>query len=67
MKLPKLRTGPIGERVLSHTLQATRPSSLLHPVRALKEGYDPKTFTQTQLKELWDMSESIMYSLMYYL
>ena len=41
--------------------------NLIHPARALKEGYDPKTFTQTQLKELWDMSESIMYSLMYYL
>ncbi len=41
--------------------------NLIHPARALKEGYDPKTFTQDQLKELWEMSEYIMHSLMYYL
>lgn len=41
--------------------------NLIHPARALKEGYDPKTFTHDQLKEFWDMSESIVHSLMYYL
>jgi hypothetical protein len=41
--------------------------NLIHPARAIKEGYDPKTFTQDQLAELWEMSESIMHSLMYYL
>lgn len=41
--------------------------NLIHPARALKEGYDPKTFTHDQLKELWEQSESIMHSLMYYL
>jgi len=41
--------------------------NLVHPARALKEGYNPETFTQDQLKELWEMSESIMHSLMYYL
>lgn len=41
--------------------------NLIHPARALKEGYDPKRFTHDQLTELWEMSESIMHSLMYYL
>jgi hypothetical protein len=41
--------------------------NLIHPARAIKDGYDPKTFTQDQLAELWEMSESIMHSLMYYL
>ncbi len=41
--------------------------NLIHPARALKEGYDPRTFTHEKLNELWEMSESIMHSLMYYL
>lgn len=41
--------------------------NLIHPARALKEGYDPRTFSQDKLNELWDMSESVMHSLMYYL
>ncbi len=41
--------------------------NLIHPARALKEGYDPKTFTHDQLTDLWEQSESIMHSLMYYL
>jgi hypothetical protein len=41
--------------------------NLIHPARALKEGYDPKTFTRDQLEEFWDMSESIVHTLMYYL
>ena len=39
--------------------------NLIHPARALKEGYDPRTFTQEKLNDLWEMSESIMHSLMY--
>lgn len=41
--------------------------NLIHPARALKEGYDPRTFTHEKLNELWEMSESIMHSLMYHL
>lgn len=41
--------------------------NLIHPARALKEAYNPETFTHDQLKELWELSESIMHSLMYYL
>jgi hypothetical protein len=41
--------------------------NLIHPARAIKEGYDPKRFTREQLAELWEMSESIMHSLMYHL
>jgi hypothetical protein len=41
--------------------------NLIHPARAIKERYDPKTFTQDQLAELWEMSASIMHSLMFYL
>lgn len=41
--------------------------NLIHPGRALKEGYDPRTFDQDKLSELWEMAESVMHSLMYYL
>ena len=40
---------------------------LIHPARALKESYDPRTFTREQLAELKEMYESVMHSLMYYL
>lgn len=41
--------------------------NLIHPARALKEGYDPRTFTQQQLEELKEMYESVLHSLLYYL
>ena len=41
--------------------------NLIHPARALKEGYDPRTFTQEQLQEFKEMYSSIMHSLLYYL
>lgn len=41
--------------------------NLIHPARAIKEGYDPNTFTQDRFAKLWEMSESIMHSLIYYL
>jgi hypothetical protein len=41
--------------------------NLIHPARALKEGYDPRTFTREQLKEFKEMYSSITHSLLYYL
>jgi len=41
--------------------------NLIHPARALKEGWDPRTLDQSRMDELWEMSESVMHSLMYYL
>jgi len=41
--------------------------NLIHPARALREGYDPRTFTQEQLEEFKEMYRSITHSLLYYL
>lgn len=41
--------------------------NLIHPARALKESYDPRTFTHKQLDELKDMHESVLHSLLYYI
>ena len=41
--------------------------NLIHPARALKESYDPRTFTREQLEEFKEMYESVMHSLLYYL
>lgn len=41
--------------------------NLIHPARALKESYDPRTFTHEQLKEFKAMYESVTHSLLYYL
>lgn len=41
--------------------------NLIHPARALKERYDPRTFTREQLEEFKQMYESVMHSLLYYL
>lgn len=41
--------------------------NLIHPARSLKESYDPRTFTQEQLKEFKEMYESVLHSLLYYL
>lgn len=41
--------------------------NLIHPARALKESFDPSTFTREQLEEFKEMYESVLHSLMYYL
>jgi hypothetical protein len=39
--------------------------NLIHPARALKEGYDPQTFTSEQLAEFKHIYETVMHSLLY--
>ncbi len=41
--------------------------NLIHPGRALKRGYDPKTFTRAELEDLKEMYGSVLHSLLYYL
>lgn len=41
--------------------------NLIHPARALKESYNPRTFTREELEEFKEMYESVLHSLMYYL
>jgi hypothetical protein len=41
--------------------------NLIHPARALKESYDPRTFTHEQLNDYKEMYDSVMHSLLYYL
>jgi hypothetical protein len=41
--------------------------NLIHPALALKESYDPRTFTHEQLKEFKEMYDSVTHSLLYYL
>jgi len=41
--------------------------NLIHPARALKESYDPGTFTLEQLKEFKEIYESVTHSLLYYI
>jgi hypothetical protein len=41
--------------------------NLIHPARALKEGYDPRTFTREQLEQFKGMYSSLTHSLLYYL
>ena len=41
--------------------------NLIHPARALKELYDPRSFTSEQLQEFKDIYESVLHALMYYL
>jgi len=41
--------------------------NLIHPARALKESYDPRSFTQGQWEEFREMYDSVMHSLMYYI
>jgi hypothetical protein len=39
--------------------------NLIHPAAALRESYDPNTFTKEQLAEFKDMYESVTHSLLY--
>jgi hypothetical protein len=41
--------------------------NLIHPARALRESYDPRTFTHEQLEEFKQMYESILHSLLHYI
>jgi hypothetical protein len=41
--------------------------NLIHPARALRESYDPRTFTSEQLTEFKHMYESVLHSLLYYI
>jgi hypothetical protein len=41
--------------------------NLIHPARALKRGYDPRTFTREELGAFKEMYSSVAHSLMYYL
>jgi len=41
--------------------------NLIHPGRALKESFDPKTFGAEQFDELREMYESVIHSLLYYI
>ncbi len=41
--------------------------NLIHPARALKEGYDPRSFTKEQLTDLKEKYRSVTHSLLYYL
>jgi hypothetical protein len=41
--------------------------NLIHPAAALRQGYDPHTFTKEDLSEFKDMYEAVTHSLLYYL
>lgn len=41
--------------------------NLIHPARALRESYDPRTFTVEQLTEFKDIYELVLHSLLYYI
>lgn len=41
--------------------------NFIHPAAALRRGYDPRAFTKEDLAEFWEMSESVMHSLLYYI
>ncbi len=41
--------------------------NLVHPAAALRESYDPSTFTKEQLGNFKNMYESVTHSLLYYL
>lgn len=41
--------------------------NLIHPARALKEGFDPRGFTKEHFQELEDIYASVLHSLLHYL
>ena len=56
------------KHVASDVVDAVRKfRNLIHPGRALKEGYDPRKFTRDDFENLKEMYECIMHSLMHYL
>jgi len=60
--------GELPKHVAKEVIEKIRKfRNLIHPARALKESFDPRTFSHEQLKEFKEMHESILHSLMYYL
>jgi hypothetical protein len=47
--------------------QLRRFPILIHPALALRQRYDPRTFTKKDLEEFKDMYESVTHSLLYYI
>jgi len=45
--------------------QVRKLRNLIHPGRALRQSYDPRTFTAAQLGEIKEIYESVLHSLMY--
>jgi hypothetical protein len=41
--------------------------NLIHPARALRESFDPRSFNVEQLAELKEMYESVLHSLLHYI
>lgn len=41
--------------------------NLIHPARALKESYNPRSFSESDLREVKDIHESVIHSLLYYI
>jgi hypothetical protein len=41
--------------------------NLIHPARALKESYDPRTFTREDLERFREMYNSVIHSLLHYI
>jgi hypothetical protein len=41
--------------------------NLIHPARALRESFDPHTFTSEQLQEFKGMYQSVLHSLLHYI
>jgi hypothetical protein len=56
------------KHVAKHVVDKIRKfRNLIHPARALKEGYDPRTFTREEFEEFKEMYSSITHSLLYHL
>src|SRR5262249_44139619 len=41
--------------------------NLIHPAAALRQGYDPRTFSKENLAEFKEMYSSVLHSLVYYI
>ena len=60
--------GELPEHIAKEVVDRIRKfRNLIHPARALKESFDPRTFSGEQLQEFKKMHESVLHSLMYYL
>lgn len=60
--------GELPKHVAKEVVEKIRKfRNLIHPARALRESFDPRTFSREQLQEFKEMHESVLHSLMYYL
>jgi hypothetical protein len=60
--------GELPKHVAKEVIEKIRRfRNLIHPARALKESFTPRTFSREQLQEFKEMHDSILHSLMYYL